>query len=483
MATSWLAWFLEALSKFLNFITFGKMLREEIEDTDLTVNVKFSKDLIIPVKISSDMTVQQIKDQLASELSIPQQELRIIFAGKELMDQTILQDFDVGDQTILHAVKQKQAQTSISIPEVNAETTCPLSDSIVKLQLTDSDRKTLGSSIDIRRVHFFVFCNDPCKQVCPGKLRVRCATCLQGTLLLQEDPQCWEDVLSKGRLKGKCQNDSCTGSDAEFFFKCAAHTPNTDNAAPLEHVKNNFQEVPCIACQDISQIVLVFPCEASHVICLECFLAYCLSRLNERKFVQTDLFGYTLACPVNCADSFIKDAHHFRVLGYEQYQRYQRFATEDFILKAGGVFCPRPGCGAGILLDETLSKCNKVTCSRIEGQGCGFVFCRDCLQGAHIGPCQEEDVAERDLTLAMQREDTAGGTLFMVDEDRASRSRWDKSSRITIKGTTKPCPKCRTPTERSGGCMHMACGRCDLEWCWICQAEWTRSCQGSHWFG
>ena len=64
---------------------------EPTEDTDLTVNVKFSKDLTIPVKISPDMTVQQIKDKLALELNIPQEELRIIFAGKELMDQTILQ--------------------------------------------------------------------------------------------------------------------------------------------------------------------------------------------------------------------------------------------------------------------------------------------------------------------------------------------------------------------------------------------------------
>lgn len=69
-----------------------------------------------------------------------------------------------------------------------------------------------------------------------------------------------------------------------------------------------------------------------------------------------------------------------------------------------------------------------------------------------MGRCQEEDLAEKDLTLAIQREGGPGGsgTLFRVDEERANRSRWDKSSRLTIKGTTKPCPQCRTPTERSG---------------------------------
>ncbi|OQR76021.1 E3 ubiquitin-protein ligase parkin-like [Tropilaelaps mercedesae] len=401
-----------------------------------------------------------------------------------------MQDFDVGDQTVVHAVKHQKGQlthrqTSVTIPEVSAETTCSLADSIVKLQLTDKDRKSLGAMIDVRRIHFFVYCLQPCAQVCPGKLRVRCALCQQGTLLLLRDPSCWDDVLLRGRIKGTCQNDGCPGCEAEFYFKCAAHTPNEDTAAPLEHMKSNFQEVPCVACQDVSQIIVVFPCESSHVICIECFANYCMSRLNERKFVATDQFGYTLACPVNCPNSFIKDPHHFRVLGSGQYDRYQRFATEDFILNAGGVFCPRPGCGAGILLDDTLSKCTKVTCSRIEGQGCGFVFCRDCLQGAHMGPCQDEDLAEKDLTLAIQREGGPGGSgsLFRVDEERANRSRWDKSSRLTIKGTTKPCPKCRTPTERSGGCMHMECCRCSLEWCWICQTEWSRDCQGAHWFG
>jgi hypothetical protein len=29
-------------------------------------------------------------------------------------------------------------------------------------------------------------------------------------------------------------------------------------------------------------------------------------------------------------------------------------------------------------------------------------------------------------------------------------ARWDEASKVAIKVTTKPCPKCRTPTERSG---------------------------------
>lgn len=33
---------------------------------------------------------------------------------------------------------------------------------------------------------------------------------------------------------------------------------------------------------------------------------------------------------------------------------------------------------------------------------------------------------------------------------RAATARWDEASKVTIKVMTKPCPKCRTPTERAG---------------------------------
>ncbi len=35
-----------------------------------------------------------------------------------------------------------------------------------------------------------------------------------------------------------------------------------------------------------------------------------------------------------------------------QYDRYQRFATEEYLLQSGGVLCPTPGCGAGLLPAE-----------------------------------------------------------------------------------------------------------------------------------
>lgn len=85
-----------------------------------------------------------------------------------------------------------------------------------------------------------------------------------------------------------------------------------------------------------------------------------MSRLRDRQFFSHPDFGYTLSCPVGCPNSFIEEVHHFRLLNDTQYDQFHRFAAEEFILQAGGVLCPQPGCGQGIIIDQD---CNRVQCS------------------------------------------------------------------------------------------------------------------------
>ena len=169
------------------------------------------------------------------------------------------------------------------------------------------------------------------------------------------------------------------------------------------------------------------------------------------------------------------------------------------------------------------------TCSRVACGECSYVFCRDCGQGAHIGPC-----------LPCGDQVTSGpDTSVSHMSAMSTRARWTSAdpSSVTIRVISKPCPGCRyflslilfcnhfihslsvylyicqidcslrvlkkreiqtckilynrkyimsrTPTERDGGCMHMICTKagCGLHWCWVCQVEWTRECMASHWFG
>ncbi|XP_039284843.1 E3 ubiquitin-protein ligase parkin [Nilaparvata lugens] len=457
----------DILNSMLQFFRLGK---KSISNS-LNIYIKSNTGNTLSIELDPKWDIKNVKEVIAPKLGLPPNEVKIIFAGKELDDSITIEECDLGEQSILHAVQSRS----------NSKRSRPLSESVANLQLSnisenDDSNSTIEEQLESseeknsKNTHFYVYCSQPCKSVSVGKLRVRCASCHSGALTVDSDPSCWDDVLKDNRISAHCEENRCqTGpvSWAQFYFKCAEHTSQgeKDEAVPLYLIRPNISQVPCLACTDISDPVLVFSCEERHVTCLDCFRQYCVTRLRERQFVSDDRLGYTLPCPAGCEDSLIEECHHFRLLTSEQYQTYQRFGAEEFVLRSGGVLCPQPGCGAGILID---SDCKRVQCVG----GCGFVFCRDCMQGYHLGDCSSRP-----------EEAGASSQSYSVDPTRASQARWDEASKVAIRVTTKPCPKCRTATERDGGCMHMVCTRCKLQWCWVCQTEWTRDCMGAHWFG
>lgn len=248
----------------------------------------------------------------------------------------------------------------------------PFSSTLMDLQLSEEERKNVESP----KANFFIHCPE-CKKLCKGKLRVRCSICKGGCFTVHRDPACWNDVLVPKQIQGHCESYevACTSDEenslpfAEFFFKCSEHpSDEKDYAAPLNLIKMNLKNVPCLACGDVCDPVLVFPCpNIGHTTCLDCFILYCVSRLQERQFISHEIYGYTLPCPVGCQNSFIQETHHFKLLSKEQYERYQQFAAEEYVLQSGGVLCPQPNCGMGIIVDST---CNRVHCLN----GCGVRY-------------------------------------------------------------------------------------------------------------
>ncbi|XP_029283028.1 E3 ubiquitin-protein ligase parkin-like [Cottoperca gobio] len=289
------------------------------------------------------------------------------------------------------------------------------------------------------------------------------------TLLLSQGPSSWDDVLLRGRIHGVCQSDSCHSNDAEFYMKCASHpTSDDDPSVALDLIMTNSRDVPCIACSNIMPVVLVFQCSERHVICLDCFLRYCETRLSERQFVNHAEVGYSLPCAAGCVTLSLKSCIHFRILGEDQYGRYLQYAAEQCLLMIGGLMCPSAGCGAGLVPPEGS---RWVQCDR--RLGCGFIFCRSCREEYHEGACPSQQVPP-----------TAAALQGFVVEERASlRGRWDQASLLLLQESTKRCPKCSVPVEKNGGCMHMHCPLCGADWCWLCGVTWNTDCMGNHWFG
>jgi len=482
-----LGWLLEqlwsAVSGLLQLLGLGSGRGLECED-GTRVMVKTVTGQVVGLLLKPGWTIRDVKLHLSTQLVTEPEELRIIFAGKELRDDVAVDRCDLGNQSILHAVKiVRQVNTKTSIVEMSSmeEDTQkggddPLSQSLVDLQLTGDARQVTAEEQPAKRAHFYSWCEEG-QQLETAKLRVRCGECGDGAIVLQADPCSWEDVLQAGRILGYCE--ACRQpATAVFYFKCGGvHPPPHPGhqTVPLHLVKSNMSNVPCLACTELLDPVLVFPCTDRHVICTTCFAAYCHSRLGERQFVLDLDLGYTLPCPVGCENSLVREPGHFRLMGGEQFDRYQRFGAEELVLQSGGVLCPQPGCGAGILPDVESDGCRRVACRE-----CSYVFCRDCSMGAHLGDC---------LPCAGGQEAGREAEYSSMDpaDPRASRARWlgaDPTS-VTIRVMTKPCPGCRTPTERDGGCMHMICTKpgCGLNWCWVCQVEWERECMANHWFG
>ncbi|XP_038195528.1 E3 ubiquitin-protein ligase parkin isoform X2 [Arvicola amphibius] len=462
----------------------------------MIVFVRFNSSHGFPVEVDSDTSIFQLKEVVAKRQGVPADQLRVIFAGKELRNDLTVQSCDLEQQSIVHIVQRpwrkclesnasgenKPHVSGGSVWEPRSLTRVDLSSHILPANSvglavildTSSSRDSKvarGPAGKPTYNSFYVYCKGPCHRVQPGKLRVQCSTCRQATLTLAQGPSCWEDVLIPNRMSGECQSPDCPGTRAEFFFKCGAHpTSDKDTSVALNLITTNSRSITCIACTDVRSPVLVFQCNHRHVICLDCFHLYCVTRLNDRQFVHDAELGYSLPCVAGCPNSLIKELHHFRILGEEQYNRYQQYGAEECVLQMGGVLCPRPGCGAGLLPEQGQ---RKVTCEGGNGLGCGFVFCRDCKEAYHEGECD-----------SLFEASGATAQAYRVDRRAAEQARWEEASKETIKKTTKPCPRCNVPVEKNGGCMHMKCPQpqCRLEWCWTCSCEWNRACMGDHWF-
>ncbi|VVC31989.1 E3 ubiquitin-protein ligase parkin,Ubiquitin-related domain,IBR domain,Ubiquitin domain [Cinara cedri] len=441
-------------SSLLNYIRriFDTIFTRRITNS-LLIFVKSNTGTVVPVGLDPKWEVRDVKEFVAPKLGMIPEELTIIFAGKELHDSELLEEYNLAEQTVLHVVKSRHRN---SLKHEHHISVCVEEDD----EFDDKKRA---------EVNFYVYCSLPCDNITVGKIRVRCFKCKSGAFTVDGDPKNWNDVLKPNRITGHCEISQCTDGQvgwSEFYFKCSEHVTKgeTDEAVALHLIRNNLHDIPCLACTDVRPKVFVYPCEDYHVTCLECFCNYAIVRLRERQFVLDENLGYTISCPAGCPNSLINQPYHFKALTKDHFNMYERFATEEYVLRHGGVLCPQPDCGAGILVDE---ECDKVTCIN----GCGYVFCKKCLQGYHIGECLPK---EEQLIIDI--------TGYSVDPKLVSQAKWDDASKIKIKVTTKPCPKCRTATERDGGCMHMVCTRCSFPWCWLCQTEWTRECMGSHWF-
>ncbi|EDO30058.1 predicted protein, partial [Nematostella vectensis] len=68
------------------------------------IYVRFNSNSNIPVLIDMTWSIRQLKEELGRQQSVDPRGIRIIFAGRELKDSTTLQDCEIPNQSIIHAI-------------------------------------------------------------------------------------------------------------------------------------------------------------------------------------------------------------------------------------------------------------------------------------------------------------------------------------------------------------------------------------------
>ncbi|XP_068597296.1 E3 ubiquitin-protein ligase parkin isoform X3 [Brachionichthys hirsutus] len=355
----------------------------------MIVFVRYNQGPAVPVELQEEASVAELQEVVGSQQGVRPEQLRVLFAGRELRSTSTLQGCDLTEQSTVHIIlppsssssspllllqerlarrgREEEAQNSLSSSRL------PSTSSGLAVILEGSDGGAGGGggaeAAGLRsRSTFFVYCKT-CRSIQPGKLRVRCRSCRETTLTLSRGPSCWDDVLLHARVHGVCQSDGCHGNEAEFYMKCASHpTSDDDLSVGLDLIMTNSREVPCIACTDVMGVVLVFQCSEHHVICLDCFRGYCQTRLDERQFVYHPETGYSLPCAANCEDSLIKELHHFRILGEDQ----------EFLVDEEASLRGRWNRASMLLLQETTKPCPRCSVPVERNGGCMHMQCPLC---------------------------------------------------------------------------------------------------------
>ncbi|KAI6172412.1 RBR-type E3 ubiquitin transferase [Aphelenchoides besseyi] len=156
--------------------------------------------------------------------------------------------------------------------------------------------------------------------------------------------------------------------------------------------------------------------------------------------VIRDEAQWLFSCP-NC-ELLINENVIFCLVDDEQIlNTYKRLLINSYVSTNPRIkWCPATDC---IFATEVpIAESCGVPCQ------CGNIFCFDCGSEWH-------EPASCDALKKWMK---------MMAEDRES-MKW-------LHMHSKPCPKCKSPIEKNGGCDHLRCKSCKHEFCWLCMGNW-----------
>eukprot|EP00210_Caulerpa_lentillifera_P008816 g8412.t1 len=221
---------------------------------------------------------------------------------------------------------------------------------------------------------------------------------------------------------------------------------SVENTGPVFCDKLCLQERQCEE-QDFCQVCfeelkdrrnkIRLPC--NHPTCDTCWKGILLARMSEGAVHRSICPSpdCNLPFPVSCLP---------QILPQQDFERFLNLLSSKYVdLSPQIKWCPAPHCGSAVKANEPESVLT-TSCS------CGTEFCFSCSSSPH-DPATCEQVEEWKSIL-----ETINS---------------DKESMEWINRKTVPCPNCKAPIERNGGCNQVTCTICWTVFCYRCGQLWA----------
>ncbi|PRP75912.1 hypothetical protein PROFUN_15365 [Planoprotostelium fungivorum] len=183
-----------------------------------------------------------------------------------------------------------------------------------------------------------------------------------------------------------------------------------------------------------------------HFFCREC----CSSYLNVQ--ISEGMTWNRLKCPgYKCEMMMDVATIASTAISDDTWRKLCEFSQQEFVDEAEEYrWCVTKNCGK--VIHSTKARV-MIHCT------CHNVYCFACGADYHWPATCEQNAW-------YQKQYSSGKVSSTIAEDEAF-----------IRRFTRPCPECRAPIEKDGGCNHMSCKKCHAQFCWVCMGAWTG---GSH---
>lgn len=230
----------------------------------------------------------------------------------------------------------------------------------------------------------------------------------------------------------------CKWNTELLYLQYADHKMDLLSAVGIPEGKVNIslamepatEDGTCDVCFDDFEAKDILHPICGHSYCRDCWKQHILTKIDSAVHIITCM-EEGCKCPIS-----IHDVE--KLCGTNIATKYHRFIVENNVQVSGGLkHCIRPNCPFVLTLDS-VGLCAVATCE------CGQRICWRCGNEAHA-PCTCKQVKD----------------WSMIDPNAVLEDKW-------VNENTKPCPKCKVPIQKDGGCNHMVCTACQYQFCWTC---------------